>query len=258
MIHKEGIKSLFSGLNIYMLALVPNSAIYFLLYSQLQTQYTKKNSIFCTLKPITFDIYNTIISSFITLIFLQPLWILKLRIQIQGIVYNTTTTNSKYNNTNIYSTIHDGLYKIYHNEGIKGFYKGIIPQLFGLSHAIIYFPLYEHCKRYYTHNYTQNITSQEILLSIIFSKCVAMTFTYPHEIVRTKLQAQDHMHAISSSNNHHIDTSIFSIIKNIYNKNGLIGFYRGFIISMLRAVPASMTTFYIYENVLRWFARNGS
>uniref|UniRef100_A0A0A9VTY6 Mitochondrial nicotinamide adenine dinucleotide transporter 2 n=1 Tax=Lygus hesperus TaxID=30085 RepID=A0A0A9VTY6_LYGHE len=110
-----------------------------------------------------------------------------------------------------------------------------------------------------------DITYKDILYSTVISKCIAMTITYPHEVIRTQLQAQDHINkllnttpytniATNGTNIHSRNKiSITSIIKNIYNKYGYCGFYQGFTISLMRSIPATITTFYIYEQLLQYF-----
>ena len=74
-----------------------------------------------------------------------------------------------------------------------------------------------------------------------------MAITYPHEILRTQLQAKYHIENLLNTNiNTNINTSIITIIKDTYKKYGYIGFYQGFSISLVRSIPATIATFYIY------------
>jgi len=40
----------------------------------------------------------------------------------------------------------DAFVQIYKTEGIRGFYRGLLPSLFGVSHVAVQFPLYESFK----------------------------------------------------------------------------------------------------------------
>lgn len=40
----------------------------------------------------------------------------------------------------------DALYSIFRTEGIRGYYKGLLPSLLGVSHVVVQFPLYEALK----------------------------------------------------------------------------------------------------------------
>lgn len=40
----------------------------------------------------------------------------------------------------------DAFVQIYKTEGLKGFYRGLLPSLFGVSHVAVQFPLYESFK----------------------------------------------------------------------------------------------------------------
>jgi hypothetical protein len=37
--------------------------------------------------------------------------------------------------------------RIYRTEGVYGFYRGMVPSLFGVTHVAVQFPLYEHFKK---------------------------------------------------------------------------------------------------------------
>lgn len=40
----------------------------------------------------------------------------------------------------------DAFVQIYRTEGLRGFYRGLLPSLFGVSHVAVQFPLYESFK----------------------------------------------------------------------------------------------------------------
>lgn len=108
------------------------------------------------------------------------------------------------------------------------------------------------------------LNSQQILFCSAFSKMVASVITYPHEVLRTRLQIQKRERAtapaISSAASPSIDTpkaghtspsatprasanhGLLKTITTIASQDGWKGFYRGISINLVRTVPASAVT----------------
>ena len=90
----------------------------------------------------------------------------------------------------------DAARKMYATEGIRTFYSGLTPALSGLSHVAIQFPLYEYFKMsvtgYGIGEYPDDGETRwiEIGAATFLSKVCASTATYPHEVLRTRLQTQ--------------------------------------------------------------------
>ncbi len=81
---------------------------------------------------------------------------------------------------------------------------------------------------------------------------VAMTVTYPHIVVRARLQ--DHRTPKISKEPGMIDkygATITSVIKSSYQKEGLKGLYSGLRIDLVRVLPANSITFIVFEYVKR-------
>ena len=70
-------------------------------------------------------------------------------------------------------------------------YQGLTASMFGVIHPIIYFPIYEKSKIYFKNNWdaeSKNLQSRYVLVSACGSKAIASALTYPHEVVRARLQ----------------------------------------------------------------------
>lgn len=113
---------------------------------------------------------------------------------------------------NRYRSTLEAIATIYRTEGFKTFYKGLLPSLFGVVHVAVQFPLYEAAKSYagetsYAHNLMcivgslssdtrsagnsgdhASLPASTILVCSAASKMVASVATYPHEVLRTRLQ----------------------------------------------------------------------
>lgn len=118
-------------------------------------------------------------------------------------------SEAKYRNTL------DAIRTIYRTEGFRAFYKGLLPSLMGVSHVAVQFPLYEKAKSWagelaslqtphsglFRRSRTpltpdqgggdhSSLSPTTILACSAFSKMVASLITYPHEVLRTRIQIQ--------------------------------------------------------------------
>lgn len=65
----------------------------------------------------------------------------------------------------LFRGIMDALVKTYRNEGIKGFYKGLLPGFFGVSHTAIQLMMYEEMKSYYKERHNMSSDSRMVRYS---------------------------------------------------------------------------------------------
>jgi solute carrier family 25 folate transporter 32 len=140
--------------------------------------------------------------------------------------------------SNYYSGTIDAFKRIWFEEGFRAFYKGASASMLGTLHVCVYFPIYEHLKIRLSPKAEGH--SLSVAAASAISKLVATSLTYPHEVIRTRLQTyQTQKH------------SLISTIKSIWISEGLSGFYRGLVINIVRAVPSAAASFVVYEKSVR-------
>lgn len=267
---EEGIKGLYRGVVPITLGYFPTWMIYFSCYEHFKKFYT--NLIHDeNLSYFASAISSGAISSTAT----NPIWVVKTRLMLQmdngKTIYDSFSNNINTNNTNSksitnkrdwYKGTFDAFKKMYMNEGIGVFYKGLLPSYFGLCHVAIQFPLYENFKKLFkidesnakvnpTHLDKFNNFIKFILASSL-SKMIASGITYPHELVRTRLQLFSINTQIKNESQVH---GLVRVIKSIYINEGLRGFYSGFVINLARTVPASAVTLVSFEYFREYLKR---
>lgn len=77
----------------------------------------------------------------LTLVMTNPIWVIKTRLCLQY------TNDAKLPDN--YNGMIDALVKIYKTEGVRGFYRGFVPGMFGVSHGALQFMTYEEMKNKY-------------------------------------------------------------------------------------------------------------
>mmetsp|Transcript_53999 Transcript_53999/g.126184 ORF Transcript_53999/g.126184 Transcript_53999/m.126184 type:complete len:347 (+) Transcript_53999:300-1340(+) len=169
----------------------------------------------------------------------NPFWVVKTRIQASCV------------ETCAYTGTLDAFSKIVRTEGIRGLYRGLGPSLLGVSHITIQYPLYErfklelaarqglHCSRTGKSGHDK-LGVPSLVLSAASSKITASLFTYPHEVVRTRMMIE-RRHA-----------RMLPVYGLLWKEEGIRGLYRAFFTNVFRVVPSAAVTFVSYELVNDW------
>ena len=217
-----------------------------------------------------------------SIFFTNPLGVIKTRLMSQS---STPTKNTPRE----YRSAIDVAWKMYYREGAASFYSGLTPALLGVTHLAVQFPLYEQFKMCLTESGLGNWHEDQGWLQILgiltassASKACATIVTYPHEVVRTRLQTQQKVYSFapveqarpstdggpsvygsgsrrgrgcnvgtSREKFPRLSRGIISTIETILREEGWRALYSGMGTSIIGAIPASATTMLVYEIVVR-------
>ncbi|KAG8944186.1 hypothetical protein FRC04_002142 [Tulasnella sp. 424] len=199
---RDGLKGLYRGLGPTMMGYLPTWAIYFTVYDgvkgrlgQPPTGYDANiGDLKPSLNPWPVHLLASVTAGATGTICTSPLWVVKTRFMTQR------PEEVRFKHT------WDAFRIIYRNDGLKAFYRGLIPSLFGVTHVLVQFPLYEQLKDWYSHRLNvpkSHLPTWSILVCTTISKSVATLITYPHEVVRTRLQIRRQKPSVPPSSNSH-------------------------------------------------------
>lgn len=270
-VRDEGVPGLYKGLVPIILGYFPTWMIYFSVYEnakQFYPQFNKKNF------NLDNEFLNNSMSAFtagsVSTTLTNPIWVVKTRLMLQTGDGSWSLVSQQSNperlNKFYYKNTIDAFRKMYKYEGFQVFYSGLVPSLFGLFHVAIHFPVYEKLKKIFHCNDLDQTKSQKLFRLIMassLSKMCASTLTYPHEILRTRMQIRsmtthlkkdEHLSIFKLSDWKKGD--LISTILKIYQKEGLIGFYSGFTTNLARTVPASAVTLVSFEYISRYLSHH--
>ncbi|KAF1820412.1 mitochondrial carrier [Dissoconium aciculare CBS 342.82] len=250
---QDGLRGMYRGLGPMLLGYLPTWAVYMSVYdSSREYWYTHGYGEQDRDKWLA-RVYASLTAGACSTLATNPIWVIKTRLMSQ-----VSRTASKEARTPWhYANTFDAARKMYRAEGIGAFYSGLAPALLGLTHVAIQFPLYEYFKQQFT-GVEMGATPDKkgeagkntlgILAATFLSKVCATSATYPHEVVRTRLQTQQrhwrpHYRGV-------LDTC-----RTILREEGWRAFYNGMGTNMIRAVPAAMTTMLTYESIKGWIGR---
>jgi solute carrier family 25 folate transporter 32 len=280
MLRDEGPMSLYRGLSATMIALVPNWVTYFVTYSQFKQH--AQPLLLPTIGHIGTDVIAAVVAGAASTFVTHPLWLVKARMQVQGLcgatqphpgapgAINTPPEHLPGVAERRFRGYHRGVFHalkhIVVEEGPRALYHGFIPQMFGLIHVAIQFPLYEAIKRKMKaynqqdehhavnahnayHHSSMPLTTAQIVVASTVSKIVACAVAYPHEVLRSRFQTQDFLPGDLHKDVRY--TSMKHAVTHILKSEGIPGLYRGLGVTLTRSVPSCVVTFVVYERVMQ-------
>jgi solute carrier family 25 folate transporter 32 len=237
------------------------------------------------------NFWSSIVAGASSTIVTNPIWVIKTRLMSQSSsgynrqmsVFprsgNTPTSRPTISSPWHYNSTIDAARKMYSSEGILSFYSGLTPALLGLTHVAVQFPAYEYLRKRFTGQGMGQVGDNEdihwlgVLSASIISKILASSATYPHEVIRTRLQTQrrptpgiEYLQGLGilgpNENGHELKSSsipspqqkykgVVMTFRTILREEGWRAFYAGMGVNMMRAVPAATVTMMTYEYVMK-------
>ncbi|KAE9579607.1 Mitochondrial nicotinamide adenine dinucleotide transporter 1 [Colletotrichum fructicola] len=285
---EEGIRGMYRGLGPIVLGYLPTWAVWFTVYNKSKDWMKQRHD-----NAVFINFWSSIIAGASSTIVTNPIWVIKTRLMSQSVAHdpgkhysqfpkssNTPTSRPTLHSNWHYSSTVDAARKMYTSEGILSFYSGLTPALLGLTHVAVQFPAYEYLKTKFTgqgmgepaHGDAQESQWMGILCASILSKIMASSATYPHEVIRTRLQTQrrpvagaeyllglgikvpESMLGDEAKKQQPISPKyrgVASTFRTILKEEGWRAFYAGMGTNMMRAVPAATVTMLTYEFVMK-------
>ncbi|RPB28597.1 mitochondrial carrier [Terfezia boudieri ATCC MYA-4762] len=258
---EEGVKGMYRGLGPIILGYLPTWAVYFTVYERCKRWLGHEEP----KQQWLTHILSAMIAGGSSTICTNPIWVIKTRLMSQASYsdYNDPTHTGPRPPWHYKSTI-DAARKMYLHEGLGAFYSGLGPALLGLTHVAVQFPLYEQFKKVFVRREANHFASGKnpgergevdflgILAASVLSKICASSATYPHEVLRTRLQTQFRPNGKTASGGTTAAAApryagIVRTARTVYLEEGWRAFYAGMGTNMIRALPASAMTLLTYE-----------
>ncbi|KAI1502827.1 folate transporter/carrier [Biscogniauxia marginata] len=284
---EDGLRGMYRGLGPIILGYLPTWAVWFTVYNKSKKFMAEQN----LQNQFVINFWSSIVAGASSTIVTNPIWVIKTRLMSQSSSRyngelsafprsgNTPTSRPNINSPWHYHSTIDAARKMYSSEGILSFYSGLTPALLGLTHVAVQFPAYEFLRKKFTGQGMGEMTDQNaqtqwigVLSASIISKIMASSATYPHEVIRTRLQTQrrpapgvEYLQGLGissepSSSGHSrpkINTpqpkyrGVVMTFRTILREEGWRAFYAGMGVNMMRAVPAATVTMMTYEYVMK-------
>ncbi|CAG9331134.1 unnamed protein product [Blepharisma stoltei] len=234
-IHNEGLRSLYRGCH-FQLSISIAWAVYFYIY---ETMKKFQPASFRTNNPELYKFTVAAESAFISNFIINPLMVMKTR----AILLRNSETWFK-------DTIEAGI-KTWKVDGIRGFWRGyLIGNILSLNGALTMY-LYE----FFKENLHTESDFWRTSMAGGLSKLGASTIFFPVTLIKIRLQQEQYTETILKKSKeigkfnkaYMVYEGLKHCIGEVWKTQGLLGFYRGLGITLIKIVPTQAIFFVIYE-----------
>jgi len=234
--HKEGFKGFFRG-GLTSLGKSTLSAGVF--FTGLENVHVLTNHLrdIKSIPPNLIDFFNACCSRTLTTLTINPMNVIKTRFEVVG--------------SNQYNSILHAVKSIYQKDGIKGFYKGIVPTIIrDVPYSGLQYSSYRLGMDLWGQHISRNKNPYDSSLVVSFVGAVSSIFavlvTYPFDNIRVRLQCNDMLGVNNASSEH---KGMTSMTRYVYQTEGLKGFYLGYVPRLMKKGTATALSWVVYEKL---------
>ncbi|KAJ3121998.1 hypothetical protein HK098_003183 [Nowakowskiella sp. JEL0407] len=216
MLQKEGVKSLYAGLNSALFGIAITQGIYFYFYEKVKSIYGGASL------TVLESMSSGALAGIATAVTTNPIWVINTR--------QTVSSES------FFKTLLDLLKK----EGVTSLYKGLVPALILVINPIIQFTVFEQLQERLKRS-KKVLSSWDFFFLGAISKLIATAGTYPYILVKSRMQVDQSAGGVKPNTLKTFQT----IIKN----EGILGLYKGIESKLLQSVLTSAFMFLFKEKL---------
>ncbi|KAJ3220600.1 hypothetical protein HK099_004153 [Clydaea vesicula] len=227
---EEGIPGLYSGLNSALFGIAITQGVYYYWYEKVKAIYEGKDKrAMSTLESMT----SGAIAGVATSIFTNPIWVVNTRLTVKN-EEKLAQTNARKKKTGLIAAI----LKIFKEEGIKGFYRGILPALILVSNPIIQYTVFEKLKEKLM-KFKKELGATDFFILGALSKLAATSITFPYILIKSRMQ-------LKQTEEERYKSPVDGFRK-IVKAEGVKGLYKGIESKLLQSVLTSALLFAFKE-----------
>jgi solute carrier family 25 (mitochondrial folate transporter), member 32 len=238
---EEGIGGMFKGYRATVIWTPIFHSIYFPLYEKLRLEFSRDFNLPKHSLPVVF--LSCGISGFVSNVITNPMWLIRTRMQAE--VFKKDQ-NENYHRR--YRTVTGSILKVYKEEGFLSLYTGLLASMLNITHVLVYFPIYENIKFLFKQLFEperHTLSPKYITISVTISKSLASLVSYPVELIRARQQ--------DTRAREHKGRNFIDVLNRTYKKEGILAFYSGFSLNLLRILPQNIILFMLYEKLSELF-----
>eukprot|EP01025_Chloroclados_australasicus_P062391 TRINITY_DN8196_c0_g1_i1.p1 TRINITY_DN8196_c0_g1~~TRINITY_DN8196_c0_g1_i1.p1 ORF type:complete len:342 (+),score=20.26 TRINITY_DN8196_c0_g1_i1:85-1026(+) len=227
----EGVRGLYAGIVPSILASGVSWGLYWTVYQAFKARSSQNSGDWRS------HFSSAVQASMMGILITNPLWVVRTRLMLQ-VRYRGLNSGAQE-----YHGIVHCFYSIARKEGIKGFYKGIVPALMLSLNPTLQFTAYEQLKRLGEKLQLDKQSGGFDTLGYgAMAKLCSSGITYPLQVIRSRLQQRLDGKKMDYRN-------IIAAVRITLRREGWRGLYKGFLANVLRTMPQASLQFFTYEMV---------
>ncbi|KAJ3318296.1 hypothetical protein HDV06_000580 [Boothiomyces sp. JEL0866] len=227
---EEGVQGLYAGLKSAMFGIAVTQAIYYYWYEMVKAGFEAKLAAGEAIS-IAENMITGAIAGSITSVLTNPIWVINTRLLVKDAEAGKTKIGMK-----------EAALKIYKEEGLVGFWRGILPALVLVANPVIQYTVFEKLKAWVEKS-VKDLTAFHFFLLGAVSKLCATSITYPYIVVKSRMHLKD------SKDESTRYTSLVDGFQKIFKKEGVKGFYKGIESKLLQSVLTAAFLFAFKEEL---------
>lgn len=223
---QEGLSGLYHGINLGVVASVVSAFVYYYfqaLFKRLNQIKSSQVTIFQSLSCATF-------AGCCQVLVTHPLWTINAVQKMNPEEDSMAATKT-----------------LVRREGLRGFWRGVVPALILVSNPIITWVAFEQLKKLLLlqkNGPTTLLQRREILILSAISKLISMIATFPYIVVKSRLQVQDFQTSAR------MYTGTLDCFQSIIASEGVRGLFKGFASKVVSSVLAAVVQFLVHSEAL--------
>ncbi|KAI8831984.1 mitochondrial carrier domain-containing protein [Chytriomyces cf. hyalinus JEL632] len=239
-IREEGVAGLYSGVESAMFGIAVTQGVYYYWYETVKAAFEAAQEAERSISTFESMAAGAVAGAATSLI-TNPIWVVNVRATVKKSSLDDGAKPTKP------LTTMQIVSKIYNEEGITGFWKGIIPALILVINPIIQYTVFEKLKDLLQQRRTAKgggaLTGFDFFLLGAVSKLAATSITYPYIVVKSRMQLKQ------SDNDKERYNNVVDGIRKIVKAEGVAGLYKGIEAKLVQSVLASAFTFAFKEEL---------
>lgn len=250
--NEEGIKALWKGHIPAQLLSITYGCVQFASFEALTKLAWKiiSHEKYADLKPVTHFICGGLAGCCSSVI-VQPIDVLRTRLVAQG-------------EPKVYNSLYQAVRAMHHENGLRTFYKGLVPTMMEIfpqtgMHFAFYTRLQMFWKDYINSLVDSDVTATESLFCGAMSGILSKIIIHPLDVVKKRLQIDGFAFREGSVvPAHHTTQSggMLNCIKNIARNEGILGFYKGLKVNIIKGASSVGVSFMAYEQCCKYMTNS--
>ncbi|KAI9024001.1 mitochondrial carrier domain-containing protein [Hyaloraphidium curvatum] len=242
-VKEEGVAGLYSGVESALYGVALTNGIYYYFYEAVKAAFESAAGVKRAMT--TFEsMASGAVAGAATAIATNPVWVVNTRLAVRKDTLDETTGEKK---AVASKSTFQAAQEVYREEGIQGFFKGVVPALILVINPIIQYTVFEQLKAWIEKS--RKLTNWDFFWLGAVSKLAATGTTYPYIVVKQRMQLKQ------GTDEKTRYSSVLDGFQKILKYEGVGGFYKGLESKLMQSILTAAFLFMSKEILFEYAVR---